>query len=158
MIQIISFLKLIRWFPQDLFADGKLDFDEYRDMKTRYQSKLAEVEAEMKRTHNDNSKFKEKLKRGIDLMSNFVKRFDSMDSRRQLKILRSIFPEDVEVLEKSCRTPRINEVLDSLLPVSGEKRKTKKGQIVPFLSYSSLVVPAGIEPATHGFSVRCSTN
>jgi len=26
------------------------------------------------------------------------------------------------------------------------------------LSYSSLVVPAGIEPATHGFSVRCSTN
>jgi len=26
------------------------------------------------------------------------------------------------------------------------------------LQFDALVVPAGIEPATHGFSVHCSTN
>ncbi len=34
----------------------------------------------------------------------------------------------------------------------GEKIKTKGSNLLPF------VVPPGIEPGTHGFSVHCSTN
>jgi len=133
---------------QDLFADGKIDYEEFKQMKGRYKTKLSEVESELSQNKKDNTKFKEKLKKGINLISNFAKRFDSLDSRGQLKVLRSIFPEDVEVLEKSCRTPRINKVLAALLTVSGQQRTTKKGQIVPFLSCSSLVEPEGFEPSS----------
>ncbi len=38
------------------------------------------------------------------------------------------------------------------------KRKTEHLKVFGFLFSFFEVVPPGIEPGTHGFSVRCSTN
>ena len=91
---------------------------------------------------------KANLNKGVNLLSNLPKAFAGLPPKGKLQLLRSVFPEDLEVLEKSCRTKRINEVLATLLAIDKGKRKTKKGQIVPFLSKSSLVENTGVEPVT----------
>ena len=74
------------------------------------------------------------------------------------RLIGSIFPENIEFDGKKCRTTRINDVLRYILHIDKELDKNKKGQISKKLSLSHLVVPPGIEPGTHGFSVHCSTN
>ncbi len=133
---------------QDLFADGKLEYQDYKEMLHRYRERLTEVEKELKENKADKTQMKANLNQGVNLLSNLPEAFAGLHPRGKLQLLRSIFPEDLEVLEKSCRTPRINKVLAALLTVSGEQRTTKKGQIVPFLSCSSLVENTGVEPVT----------
>ena len=66
--------------------------------------------------------------------------------------------ESLQFDGKKCRTPRINDVLRYILQIDKDLPKNKTGQISSNLSLSRLVVPPGIEPGTHGFSVHCSTN
>ena len=119
--------------------DGNLDVNEYQELKLRYSQKRDEIQENLNEFKAQNSTSKGNLKEGISLLTNLSKFFLSADPITQRKIVGSIFPENIEILENKCRTPRINEVLRLILAVNSGSRASKKGHEVPNLILSQEV-------------------
>lgn len=78
------------------------------------------------------------------------------EGRRQL--VGSIFPEKIIFSENKCRTTKDRFLIDLIRRSSAAKRGNKKGHNAEKNVMPIQVVPTGIEPVTHRFSVYCSTN
>ena len=147
---------------QDLLVDGNLDVNEYQELKLRYSQKRDEIQENLNEFKAQNSTSKGNLKEGISLLTNLSKFFLSADPITQRKIVGSIFPENIEILENKCRTPRINEVLRLILAVNSGSRASKKGHEVPNLILSQEVESGRFElPSKQGpgeFSTSLSLN
>jgi site-specific DNA recombinase len=105
-----------------------------------------------------NTTFKKQFDVAFDALDNFKQTYTESRIEDKSILISSIFPESLQFDGKKCRTPRINDVLRYILQIDKDLPKNKKGQISKNMSLSRLVVPPGIEPGTHGFSVHCSTN
>ena len=88
------------------------------------------------------------LEKGVGVLANLDKMYESADLQGKKQILGSIFPEDLIFDGKKCRTPRINAVLRLILLIDNNKQKTKSGQISEFLDLSAQVNLKGLEPPT----------
>lgn len=143
---------------QDDLADGNITGEEYREMRTRYSSTKQKALEELESLSSGVAHKKELIRKGVNMMKSLGDRFSKASLKEKNLLLGSIFSEMIEFDGKKCRTAFVNEAL--LLCLSIDKGYSEnKNRILPEkLVVSGRVVPAGIEPATHGFSVRCSTN
>ncbi len=71
-----------------------------------------------------------------------------------------IFPDGVSYNRKndSLRTFRVNQIFLAMVYLASTSEKDKPESSIEDSGLSDRVVRAGLEPATHGFSVHCSTN
>jgi site-specific DNA recombinase len=143
---------------EDNLADGAISSEDFVRMKTRFSNSKHQAEQELIDLKTDNSEKTELLKRALDVIYGLGDFYSEEDAKGKVKLLGSIFPEMIEFDGKKCRTTKINEALALCLSIDKGLSK-KENRILPEkLEVSGWVVPAGVEPATHGFSVRCSTN
>jgi site-specific DNA recombinase len=73
-------------------------------------------------------------------------------------IVGSIFPENLCFDGGQHRTARVNDLWLAISLINKEIKAKKKREDLDFSSLPASVVRAGIEPATQGFSVLCSTD
>jgi site-specific DNA recombinase len=143
---------------QDLYVDGDLTKEDYLIMRERYSTEKSKVEQRLSEIRSINGGLKSSLEKGVGILSNIGRIYSNADLTGKRRIIGSIFPENLVFDGEKCRTTRLNEVLRHILLIDKEKQKNKSGQISNFMDLSAVVVPPGIEPGTHGFSVRCSTD
>ena len=143
---------------QDLLSEGKLEYSDYLEMSIRYKDEISKLQESQREEKIETTNLKSDLKQAVNMLSDMKGFYERSDSTGKQKLIGSIFPENLSISENKCRTTRINEVLLRLLMIDKEKGEKKKGYFSEKLEISHLVVPAGVEPATQGFSVLCSTN
>ena len=143
---------------QDLLVDGTIDSEAYSKTYSRYTTQKEDIVSELEGLKMSNTTFKKQFDVAFDALDNFKQTYTESRIEDKSILISSIFPESLQFDGKKCRTPRINDVLRYILQIDKDLPKNKTGQISSNLSLSRLVVPPGIEPGTHGFSVHCSTN
>jgi site-specific DNA recombinase len=143
---------------QDNLADGVIGGDDYREMRTRYISLRDEATRKLSELSSNVSEKKELLEKAVGILNSLGDMFENGNVETRSKLLGSIFPEMIEFDGEKCRTTSINEALLLCLSIDAGFSQNKNRTLPEKLVVSGLVVPAGVEPATHGFSVRCSTN
>jgi hypothetical protein len=62
---------------------------------------------------------------------------------RKNQLLGSIFPEELEILEKKCRTTRVHDLLRLIIQEDKELPEKEEGQLSPFLELSRQVETSG---------------
>ncbi len=133
---------------QDRFVDEQLSFEEYKSIRSRYESKLNALQDELNKKRSSNKHDPNGIKKTIFNCFNLPEIYNSADMTDRLKIIGSIFPRNFIFSKNKCRTNEINEVIrwiirnNRLLEASKKEESSKKA-----LS-SRLVTPAGVEPTT----------
>ena len=86
--------------------------------------------------------------------------WDSADYSQKQQLQNLIFPDGIYYSKKKdmCRTARVNAVFLCMSQLAGKLGENKKRETSSETNFPFFVVRAGVEPATHGFSVHCSTN
>ena len=104
------------------------------------------------------------LEKSLDVVLGYAGKlntmWDSADYIQKQQLQKLIFPEGIYYSKKKdvCRTGRVNAVFLCMSQLAGVLEGNKKGETSFETNFPVLVVRAGVEPATHGFSVHCSTN
>ncbi len=143
---------------QDNLADGIITSEDFTDMKTRFSDMKVKAVNELNSLEGDTKEKTVMLKMALTVISGMGDFYSKADSKAKIRLLGSIFPEMIEFDGKKCRTTKINQAVALCLSID-KRLSQKENRILPEkLEVSGWVVPAGVEPATHGFSVRCSTN
>ena len=140
-----------------LMLDGEIKPEEYRENKVdieAYLERLKAKQSELKLIGNNHEK---KLAYSIKLLNNLDTVYTAASVEVKQQLIGSIFPEKLIFENNECRTSRINEVVEKICANNGRLNGYKKMKHAIFDVLHCRVVPPGIEPGTHGFSVRCST-
>ena len=84
---------------------------------------------------------------------------EQLKSEKQ-QLQKLIFPDGIYYCKKkdTCRIGRVNAVFLCMSQLAVVLGGNKKGETSSETNFPVFVVRAGVEPATHGFSVHCSTN
>lgn len=78
---------------QDLMLDGKLDPDEYVNIKTRLSVQTLELKNKIDRLKSTNTEVKSHAKAGLNLLTNIAETYSKSSIQLKHKIVCSIFPE-----------------------------------------------------------------
>ena len=132
----------------DNYLDGGLSTKNYNELKSKIGTLKEELEQNLDNLTRQKSDYRKDILKGIDALTNLHKLFvnSSLDNKR--KIVGSMFPRKFVFEENKVRTDRINEVIPWITRSGGMFSKKKRGQPMLKLQSSSLVNPAGFEPAT----------
>ncbi|MEP7374741.1 MAG: recombinase family protein, partial [Chitinophagaceae bacterium] len=138
---------------RQLMLDGKLDTQEYREIKNEYEGQLRKLEAQLVEMDIVNSDLKDKLQFCRMVLVNLAEYYAGADLLAKKQLAGSIYPEKLIIDEFSVRTTRVNEAISPICrPVVDFSES--KNEDCPEISGQSYVVPGtGFEPA-HPFE-RC---
>ena len=131
---------------QDLYIDGDLTKEEFKQAKKRNQKLIKELE-EKEKQFADKPSLEALYKKGLKGLKDFDKQYLNSDLEHKRLMIGSIFPEKFKFEDKKVRTADINPALLKIMSINKglqgikKKDKSKKNDL-------SLLVPwAGIEPA-----------
>ena len=143
---------------EDSLFDGLVTTEEYQRAKSRYKAQLEDIQAKIANLKTTDSDIIERAEKGLHLLENLCHYYDTAEIEVKQKMIGSIYGKEIVFDGLEYRTSP-SEVVVELLSFNskGYGAKNKK-TLCENHKESSLVVPAGIEPATQGFSVLCSTN
>lgn len=141
-----------------LMLDGEIKPDEYRENKVEIEVNIEKLQAKLSELKNIGDNHEKKLAYSIKLLNNIDSVYKSASVEVKQQLIGSIFPEKLVYENKVCRTTRINEVVKMVCSNNGRLNGYKKEKHAIFDVLSCKVVPPGIEPGTHRFSVCCSTD
>ena len=133
---------------QDLYLEGGLSKEDYYSMRNRYTEERNSTEYKISEIKNNKIGLKKSLEKGVKVLADIGKTYNTADLIDKRKIISSIFPENLEFDGEKCRTPRINEVLCLILLINNDKINKKSGQFSELLNVSAKVEIRGIEPLT----------
>jgi site-specific DNA recombinase len=131
---------------QDMLVDNKIAPNDFTQMKNKYDNSLFELEEQHAELINANSDMSEWLSKGINIITNMGDFYTNASIEGKQQLISSIFPENVQFVDKKCRTPRINEALRLILLMDKGSTKNKKGQLPKNLELSHKVPGMGVEP------------
>ena len=131
---------------QDLMLDGKIDSEDYIQIKARCTVQRDEIKHKLNGFSFNKQDFSKFTASGMNLLSNLPKTYDSAPTRLKQTIVGSIFPELISFDGKKCRTPKLNPVLSLFASIDRDLQKKKKGQ--PNLNFrlSPSAERGGFEP------------
>ena len=132
-------------------------FDKYAG---KFKAEQRELEAAIAKTGKRVSNLDECMQNAIELSSKLATVWDLSDYKGKQDLQFLLFPDGIYYNRKTggCRTPKVNEVFSYIANLAQSWTQNKTGNTHFDLNVPGLVVWAGIEPATHGFSVHCSTD
>ncbi|MFC0263829.1 recombinase family protein [Fontibacter flavus] len=133
---------------QDSFIDGKIDSEDFKEIKKRIESDLFKVEENIRSLESEKSPFKEYLNKTLPLIENLPSFWRKADGKTKKKILGCIFEEKIENLDFDVATTPFTLEMSVLMGVEGvfDEYKNKK-EVVSDLFFS-LAPPLGLEPRT----------
>ncbi len=142
----------------DLMLKDQLDPAEYRAIKVEAEKKLSVLEARLPEVVQSTRGLDITIKRALTNFVDLNERFYRQDIKKQREIFSALFPGRVVYSDLKHRTGRMNDIAVNIALINRELTPKKNWTKSRFYSLSSQVVSAGIEPATQGFSVLCSTD
>ncbi len=95
---------------------------------------------------------------GMSLLKDLTWYFQEAEPQARRKLLGSIFPAKLIFKDGNYRTSALNPALTLILQKNKGLQNEKTGDTIISENVSGDVARTGIEPATQGFSVLCSTN
>ena len=131
---------------QDLMLDGKIDSEDYIQIKARCTGQKDEIKAKIRDFNLTKRDFSNYAKSGLNLLSNLPNTYDRATVRLKQIIVGSIFPELISFDGKKCRTQKLNPVLSLFASIDKGLRENKKGQPKANFQLSPSAERGGFEP------------
>ena len=131
----------------DFFFDGKLSEIERDEQVHRYKDSISNLETRIKALQvSEELNIKEKVNYGISIAENLGHYFTSASAETKIRLLGSIFNEEIEFDGEKYRTSNYNSVLHHIYRNINELEGKTEADPPFFSGKSAFVVPTGIEP------------
>ena len=131
---------------QDLMLDGKIDPDEYVNIKTRYSNQKDEIQTKINGMNSSEKEISSLLISGLNLIKDIRETYHSGPIHLKHKIVSSIFSNSLYFDGKKCRTLKMNMIFDLLPNKDATLGKVKRGQAKDFFNLSPSAEKEGFEP------------
>ena len=131
---------------QDLMLDGKIDAEDYKEIKARCVLQKNELQVKTSKYSFSKRDFSTYAKSGLNLLSNLPKAYYSATIKLKHQLVGSIFPDLFSFDGKICRTPSLNPVLGLFASIDKGLAKNKKGQLIRNYQLSPSAEEKGFEP------------
>ena len=132
---------------QQLMLDSQLEPADYREMKSRFDRIIMDLEKKKRELSSLDFNLNEYITSTIDIVENLPKYFTNADLKAKQQLIGSICPEKLIFENNSYRTKRVNEVLTLICSADKAFSGSKKKLAPVFGSQSNQVPRTGIEPA-----------
>ncbi|GAB2498726.1 recombinase family protein [Algoriphagus taiwanensis] len=133
---------------QDSFLDGKIDSDDFKEMKRRIEDEIFSIDESLKQYQGEMSPFKEYLTKSLPMIQQLPIFWRKCDGKTKKKILGCIFQEKVENLDFKVATTPFTPEISTLLSIEGVFDGVKKKKEIISDLFFSLAPPLGLEPRT----------
>jgi site-specific DNA recombinase len=143
---------------RNLFADGKMDQSDYRELKDECQPKINALEGKLSGFSETERNIDNILRTAIQNMISLDKSYLAGSTKKKRQIIGSIFPEKLCFDKNNSRTGRINEAVRLIYTLDKGFSEIKKPDSSQKLPEPGEVTPLGLEPRTQRLRVFCSTN
>ena len=131
----------------DLYFDGELTKADRDEQVLRYNDKINGLETHIKALQaSEDLNIKEKVDYGVTIVENLARYFISASAETKIRLLGSIFNEEIEFDGEKYRTSNFNSMLGYIFDNSNELQGQNKTDSPVFSGKSALVAPRGIEP------------
>ena len=144
-------------YIRELLSSRKIEPEDFREMKSDYNSKLERLEARLSATTDDSTDIQGLLTKGIDNLLKLDKTYEKADMEKKREIISSMYPEKMHFENNQLRTGRVNEAVRFIYMIDSKLGGNKKGQTRSLSDLSSQVGKTGFEPATPWSQTRCAT-
>jgi site-specific DNA recombinase len=145
---------------EERYIMEEIDREMFLRFKEKFSAERAEVVRRISGTSLGVSNLEKAIEKAISYALKLAPVWDLSDYAEKQIIQNMLFPEGISYNRKTdeCRTLRINSIFAYMAELARVSRNEKTGNVTSDCLVAGSVVWAGIEPATHGFSVHCSTN
>ena len=131
----------------DLYFDGELTKADRDEQVLRYNDKINGLETHIKALQaSEDLNIKEKVDYGVTIVENLARYFISASAETKIRLLGSIFNEEIEFDGEKYRTSNFNSMLGYIFDNSNELQGQNKTDSPVFSGKSALVARRGIEP------------
>ena len=131
----------------DLYFDGELSKLERDEQIHRYQDSISNMETRIKALRaSEELNIKEKVNYGVNIAENLDHYFTSASAETKIRLLGSIFNEEIEFDGENYRTSNFNSMLRYIYGNSNELEGKTETDSPFFSGKSASVAPRGIEP------------
>ncbi len=127
--------------------DGQLEPSDYRDIKSRFEKTVMELEKKKREISSLDFNLNEYMTSALEIVENLPKYFTRADLKAKQQLIGSVCPEKLIFENKAYRTNRVNEVLALICSADKDFSGSKKELAPVFGSQSNQVPGTGFEPA-----------
>jgi site-specific DNA recombinase len=145
---------------EERFVDEDITKDLFDKFTTKLKAEKLITEKQLQKVPEKTSNLENTIVKALNLSSKLNTAWHSSDYIGRHKIQYLLFPDGISYNRQNdeCRTLRVNEIFLAMASLARVSEKEKPNFSCEKLGLTGWVVRAGLEPATHGFSVHCSTN
>ena len=145
-------------FDQQRFVSEEMDADTYKRLKNHANEQIDKLTIQINDLEITDTAFEKYAQYGMSLLKDLSWYFQEAELQARRKLLGSIFPAKLIFQDGNYRTSALNPALALILQKNKGLQNEKAEDICIFENVSGDVAGTGIEPATQGFSVLCSTD
>ena len=140
---------------EERFVAEEIDAEMFAKYREKFREETKEIEAEMAKAGNQLSNPEKCIAKCLQFASELASLWDLSDYGEKQRLQSLLFPDGISYDRKNdtYRTGRVNAVFSYMSSVARVLAKKKSGETNSKIDFPASVVWAGIEPATHGFSV-----
>ncbi len=135
---------------RDMFLSDKIDEDDFKDIKERYKTELAELEYKLSVlvASEKEDDIAGKITKALNIVTNLSERYKNASTADKRALVSLIYPEKIIFDGNDFQTPKINSFVDSIFVIKRELARQKKGA----LDFKNLkpchVTSTGFKPVT----------
>jgi DNA invertase Pin-like site-specific DNA recombinase len=126
---------------EDNFADEKIDYQTFSEMKIRFQKSLNDLKVEKLHHQSSSKSFIRDITHSVNLLSNIGHFYKVATTELKRKIIGSIFNEKLVFNGKNYRTLKDNKVLKLIYLSVSELKALKTKKVSNFAHQSSMAPP-----------------
>ena len=126
-----------------MFLIQKIDSEKYNRLNEKIKLEKLEIKDQLSNVQSDDNEIDSLIDNAIDNLQTFSKTYLAVGVKEKRRMLGSMFPEKIQILNGQPRTARLNSILETILLRHKELIGQKKGQNRKKSSLSSLVEVAG---------------
>jgi site-specific DNA recombinase len=142
----------------EMFLEGNIAQDSYHRLKKNAQQEYQEVESLVQTLKNTDTNYMKYCRYGMSILSHLDVYYKEAMPAVQKKLLGSIFPGKLVFEGGKYRTTELNKAVELIGLFQRDLRNKKAERLDISTKTFGNVARTGIEPATQGFSVLCSTD
>lgn len=134
---------------QQLMLDGELSATDYREVKSRYEPAIEQLERKKLGISQVDANLMEYVRETADLLRNLPKYYEQSSLSVKQKLIGSIYTGKLIFEENEYRTTELNEVIVQIRKLGADAEQIKKRLASNNGSQSEQVTPQGLEPWTY---------
>jgi DNA invertase Pin-like site-specific DNA recombinase len=136
---------------QQLMLDGELSAADYREIKSRYEQEIEQLERKKKGVSQVDDNLVEYASATAELLRNLPTYYKKATLPVKQKLVGSICSGKLVFNENDYQTMEFNDIIQGICKLGEHFDGLEKGQASDFGSLSEEVIPLGLEPTLHRF-------